>query len=134
MKDLEHQMYKFFAEYGPQFDNVQMCWKPAIERFVEFCTKAESSELVKGRTPQPKWDTVGKDYIPREGIFYLHGKYRVCIMIQDGYEECGEYDTAEKAREAWVQSQDVLNHNKFTVDEAPPVIRLEPVYRVEVDK
>lgn len=41
------------------------------------------------------------------------GKYEVFVMIQDGTENCGVYNTEQEARAEWVEAQWGLNHNRF---------------------
>lgn len=59
-----------------------------------------------------------RDYIVRRTT----GKYSVGIMIQDGMEDLGLYNTDTEAVEAWISAQDVYNHNKVTADDAPTIV------------
>jgi len=164
MKDLEVKMHKFFADRGQTFDDLQMCWKPAVEEFVQFCMTADEDHEKKVKAPEVMTDAEIEDWmedmrnavpkettcngcgqlihgppppladefttrIPREGIIYFDGKYRVTVQVQDGYEKCGEYKDEQDAREHWASAMCILNGGKHTADDAPETIRLEPVYK-----
>jgi len=104
-----------------------------LQKFVEF---AETQKV------EPQVSTLGQPsglgafygaYLPREGIVCIDGKYKVTIMIQDGYENCGEYTNEADAKKAWCDSQKVLNHRDVTEADAPKIIRLQPVYQIVYD-
>lgn len=134
MKDLEVKMYKFFADRGQTFDDLQMCWKPAVEEFVQFCEIADEDheKKVKATTAVGEVVTTADEFttrIPRDGIIYLKGLYRVTVMVQDGYEKCGEFTDEQEAKEKWASAMNALNGKGHTAADAPETIRFEPVYK-----
>lgn len=49
-------------------------------------------------------------YLNGDGIILLrNGKYAVRVNIQDGTENCGEYDDEMTARQKWIESVKALN-------------------------
>lgn len=67
---------------------------------------------------------------PRNGIFLKDGKYHVWVNIQDGYENCGVYDSPEEATKQWFSAQKILNGN--TPERLGPAVIYEAIPVPEV--
>jgi len=135
MTDLEVLMHKFIAEKGKSFDEVQMCWQPAMEAFIKYASgasvgeKITDSKYLHGKR-DPQYVATEKCIFPQAGIVCKDGKFHVKVQIQDGIEDCGTYHGEQKAKEAWVQGMNVMNHAEVEVKDAPETIYLDTVYRV----
>jgi len=103
--------------------------KPAVES-VEFTAEALENTIrkVMGREEQVHSIDI------RNSVIYKGGEYHVSVMIQDApspppfardalYENCGTFDDRKEAVDAYITSQEVLNHNTLT----PATV---PVYEV----